>query len=175
MRAAVVSATVAALALLGGAAAADPRYDRASWIDADHDGCNTREEMLAAPGPCPPRVGDLTITDPYTALPVHGRGHIQVDHIVPQHWWYDHVAKYWTKGQFRDWANDDTNLILTSDVENERKGERGPSTWLPPLPSAKCWYLMRWQIVLTKYNVVLPDSDPDKRAIDEGIRNCIGT
>jgi hypothetical protein len=147
----------------------------AKWADEDHDGCNTREELLARPGPCPPRVLDVTITDPYTGHTVTGRSNVDVDEIVPRAWMWRHGADKWTPRQRQSFANDPTNLVLTSVHENRSKGERGPADYLPPDVSARCWYEQRWEAVLVEYRITLPTTDRDQRTLAQIASYCVAT
>lgn len=148
------------------------------YIDADHDRCNTREEMLAAPGPCPPKATTASIIDPYTGQRVTGRANIEVEHIVSLHWYWEHVGTSRPKSERVEFANDYgspdgvDNVILASASENSRKGDRGPSEYLPPDPGRRCWYAARWQAILVEYHIVLPPGDPDAVALANVLRTC---
>jgi hypothetical protein len=159
-------------------------YDRAQlfgydYADVDHDGCDTREELLAAPGPCPPKApANVSIVDPYTGRRVVGRTNIDVEHIVPLHWWWRHGAAERTKDERVRFANDYNspdgvdNAILVSSAQNRAKGDRGPSEWMPPDRSRRCWYVTRWQAVLTKYHIALAPADPDAVALANTLHTC---
>lgn len=174
-----ISVGVGALVLAGivATAATTPHgYSRAQfgtrYTDTDRDGCNTREELLSAPGPCPPRAVEVTITDPYTGQIVHGRQRIQVDHIVALRWAWDHGAAHWTPQRRVEFANDRDNVVLASGSVNQRKGAQGPARWLPPDAGRWCWYAHRWVGVLAEYRVVLASDDPDARALAGALSTC---
>ena len=69
------------------------------WIDADHDGCDTREEVLIAESLEPPvvsRIGGWAVAsgrwlDPYTATTFTSPGELDIDHVVP-------LADAWVSG-----------------------------------------------------------------------------
>lgn len=149
------------------------------YLDADRDGCDTREELLAAPDPCPPKApASVSIVDPYTGETVMGRANIDVEHIVSLHWWWKHGAAQRPKAERVAFANDFgspdgvDNAILASASENSRKGARGPSEWLPPDPTRHCWYADRWQRLLDEYRIVLPPDDPDAVTLANILRAC---
>jgi hypothetical protein len=180
-----VTLTAAAItALIGLAAGLIPHIDYggysrdkfgASWADEDRDGCNTREELLALPGPCPPRVLDVTITDPYTGTEVTGRSNIDVDEIVPRAWIWRHGANSWTPTQRQQFANDPQNLVLVSKHTNRSKGARGPADYLPPNLNARCWYEQKWMNVLVAYRITLPETDRDSRTLSQMAGYCAVT
>jgi hypothetical protein len=149
------------------------------YTDADRDGCDTREEMLAAPGPCPPAAATrVSIVDPYTGQTVTGRTNIDVEHIIPTGWWFRHGAAERSREERLRFANDYgspdgvDNVILVSASENRRKGDRGPSEYLPPDPKVHCWYATRWRDLLVEYRIVLPPTDPDAVALERILRTC---
>ena len=158
-------------------------YSRAQfgrdYVDVDRDGCDTREELLTAPGPCPPHAdNNITITDPYSGETVTGRTRIDVEHIIPLHWIWQHGANRWTMSRRVGFANDYdsadgvNNAILASSHQNRSKGDRGPSGWLPPDRSRWCWYADRWDRLFMEYQVVLPVTDPDAVTLTAIRRTC---
>ncbi len=126
-----------------------PPYDRdrfgSGWSDADGDGCDTRDEVLArdalgatvGPDGC---VDHVVIIDPYTGERVDGRAEIDIDHVVSLHDAWDSGAWRWTKLERLSYANDQLNLLATSDDVNRAKSDRGPDRWRPPDRAGWCAY-----------------------------------
>ncbi len=106
------------------------------WIDADHDGCNTREEVLIAesrsraqvdPYGCKVVAGDwyslydgLTFTDP---------AELDIDHMVPLAEAWDSGASSWDTARRQAYANDLDHpqaLRAVSAAANRSKGDLDP-------------------------------------------------
>jgi hypothetical protein len=140
-------------------------YDRTLfplWIDADHDGCDTRDEVLIAEATRTPTVGagcsltggrwysrydGVTTTDPST---------FDIDHLVP-------LAEAWQSGAWRwntdtreRYANDlgyGADLIAVTAHSNRSKGDREPQDWLPDRTSFQCRYMAWWVAVKWRWHL----------------------
>lgn len=132
-----------------------PAYSRnafGGWIDADHDGCDTRAEVLeAAAGPAAFDDADRNhcrddapVRDTYTGRMV-SPAKADIDHALPlEAAWY---AGMWRRSETDRvaYANDRRNLIVTAASVNRSKGSDLPPTWAPPNPAARCRFA---QVVL---------------------------
>ena len=65
---------------------------------------------------------------------------------------------------------DETNLLLVDDGENNRKGEKGPSQYLP-IKNFQCNYAQIWQTVSEKYKLDL--SSVDQMMLASVLNNCL--
>ncbi|WP_311316816.1 MULTISPECIES: DUF1524 domain-containing protein [unclassified Curtobacterium] len=110
------------------AAAPTTTYDRDSfgpaWADTDHNGCDQRNDVLARdltavtykPGTHDCVVLTGTLADPYTGQEIsftHGSTTstaVQIDHMVPLSWAYQHEASTWTEQRREQLATDLNNL-----------------------------------------------------------------
>lgn len=165
------------LSTLTVAAEGGPTYDRASfehWVDADGDGCDTRQEVLVAESEVPVVVGagcvvgsgqwtswfdGATWTDPSA---------VDIDHFVALAEAWQSGAHAWTSGQRRDFANDlglEESLAAVTDTVNASKGARDPAEWLPPLPDTHCRYAVSW--VLVKYRWSLSTDTGERQVLDD--------
>lgn len=112
------------------------RYDRdafgPAWADVDHNGCDTRNEVLrrdltaVVTRKCVVLSG--TLQDLYTGRTiVFERGKtsnlaVQIDHRVPLSYAWRHGAASWTPKQRETFANDQaTNLVAVDGPANEEK------------------------------------------------------
>jgi Lamin Tail Domain/Protein of unknown function (DUF1524) len=157
-------------------------YDRSKfplWVDADHDGCNTRYEVLIAEAVTTPQVGSgcalsggtwfskydgVTTTDPST---------FDIDHLVP-------LAEAWRSGAWRwntatrtRYANDlgyGPDLVAVSAHSNRSKGDQEPTTWLPPRTSFDCTYTAWW--VAVKWRWHLKVDQAEKNFLTTELRGC---
>ncbi|PPF64741.1 HNH endonuclease [Clavibacter michiganensis] len=165
-----------------------PAYDRAaygpSWADTDHNGCDQRNDVLsrdltavtftkANPG-CTVATGYLT--DVYTGRSIDFiRGKttsaaVQIDHLVPLGWAWQHGAAGWTGERREHFATDVNNLRAVDEPTNEAKSDQGPATWLPPAAGYDCMYVTRFAYVQSTY--ALTSNDADRAAIDHTLASC---
>ncbi|REK84529.1 HNH endonuclease [Streptomyces inhibens] len=123
------------------------------WTDADHDGCDTRKEVLISEAVVKPRQGkncrltggkwrsyydDKTVTDARK---------LDIDHVVPLAEAWDSGASKWTPERRERYANDlgaDRSLVAVSLGENRTKGDKDPAEWMPPAKDATCTYATDW-------------------------------
>ena len=174
-------AEITAADVLDQLVAAEPSsvaYDRSyftHWVDADGDGCDTRQEVLIAEsitpvvlsGRCTVVSGQwlswfdgTTWTDP---------SDIDIDHLVPLSEAWKSGAYQWTVDQRRAFANDldlDVSLEAVTDNVNQSKGDRDPAVWLPPSSGITCRYVTEWVTVKYRWNLTV---DSTERAAISGI------
>ncbi|MDI2033167.1 HNH endonuclease family protein [Paenarthrobacter nitroguajacolicus] len=153
-------------------------YDRAAfgqaWADADHNGCDTRNDILrrdmtavkfAEGSSC--KVAAGTLNEPYIGLQVQfTRGQetssaVQIDHVVA-------LADAWQKGaqqltvqQRQTLANDPLNLIAADGPANVKKGAGDAATWLPANKNFRCHYVARQISVKTAYRLWVTQAEKD--------------
>ncbi|CAQ03201.1 HNH endonuclease family protein [Clavibacter sepedonicus] len=165
-----------------------PAYDRAaygpSWADTDHNGCDQRNDVLARdltavtftkadPG-CTVAMGHLA--DVYTGKGIDfTRGKatsaaVQIDHLVPPRWAWQHGAAAWSGERCEQLATDVNNLQAVDGPTNEAKSDQGPATWLPPAAGYDCLYVTRFAYVLSTYELTIDDAD--RAAIDHTLDTC---
>jgi hypothetical protein len=161
-------------------------YDRdefgQAWLDADRNGCDTRNDVLRAflthvsiePGThgCVALSGDLA--DPYTGRPIHfvrGDGTlVDIDHVVA-------LGNAWVTGAYR-WpireraalANDPMNLLPVDASANRQKGDADAATWLPANKSYRCSYVARQVSVKAKYGLWV--TPPEQAAMARVLATC---
>jgi hypothetical protein len=148
------------------------KYNRASFgypDDADHDGCNTRKEVLiqehigtlrvssscAVYGTWKSQYDNRTTTDPYS---------LEVDHMVPLAEAWHAGAWAWSPSRKVAFGNDlawkyTLNAVTTG--LNQTKQASDPAGWLPP--RNRCTYLKEWLGV--KYRWRLSVDSREKSAI----------
>ncbi|WP_067780869.1 HNH endonuclease family protein [Actinomyces vulturis] len=129
-----------------------------SWEDVDHNGCDTRDDILArdlidldySPDPgiqaqgqsprgstrrCPmATVWGGTLIDPYTGEVVEftkgkdSSDAVQIDHVVPLNYVWAHGGWQWDAQTRLEIANDPLNLLAVKGQANQDKGASGPAT-----------------------------------------------
>ena len=146
-------------------------YDRSlfkHWIDADKNGCDTRKEVLIAEAIVKPKIGKkCALTGGKWLSSFDGKTHtkdsgLDVDHLVPLKFAWDHGAWAWETDKMERFANDPINLVITSKSLNRSKGSDGPLSWLPPNTAFKCAYLKSFLAVMERYLLVLLDDESQK-------------
>lgn len=160
------------------AASASP-YDRdrfgEAWADVDGNGCDTRNDVLirdladiafrADSNGCIVRTG--TLADPYTGEVIDfERGpdtseEVQIDHLVPLSYAWQHGASEWTADQRVAFANDPANLLAVAGAANQSKSDSGPGEWMPPSAAYACAYVAGFTAVLDRYDLTIAPADAD--------------
>jgi hypothetical protein len=140
-------------------------YDRSLfplWIDADHDGCDTRDEVLIDEATLAPTVGagcslsggrwfskydGVTTTDP---------SGFDIDHLVPLAEAWQSGAWRWTTATRERYANDlgyPADLVAVTAHSNRSKGDREPQDWLPERVTFRCRYMAWWVAVKWRWHL----------------------
>lgn len=140
------------------------------WIDADHNGCNTRFEVLIAEATTAPTVSasckltggrwyswydDASWTDP---------ADLDIDHFVPLAEAWDSGARDWTTARRQAFANDlddPRTLDAVTDNVNQEKGDQDPATWLPSFAPNRCRYVDDWVAVKTRWRLSVDAAERD--------------
>jgi putative cell wall-binding protein len=146
-------------------------YDRAyfqHWIDADSNGCDTRQEVLIAESTTPVVKGSgctiisgtwvswydgATWTDP---------ADVDIDHMVPLAEAWKSGADQWTAAQRMAYANDlelPVALEAVTDNVNQSKSDKDPAAWLPPVAGVHCQYAIDWVQVKYRWNLAVDSSE----------------
>ena len=150
------------------------------WIDADHDGCNTREEVLIRQSLDPAvvsHIGGCAVAsgrwlDPYTATTYTSPGELDIDHVVPLANAWVSGASTWTSDQRLAFANDldSPELLAVSFVANRSKGDRSPDEWKPPNQGEWCAYARAWVAVKATWHLTI--TAPEKSALVSMLLTC---
>jgi hypothetical protein len=130
------------------------------WIDADGDGCSTRDEVLIAEADDTPTVGpDCDLGGGrwfsyYDRVSWTDTGRLDIDHLVPLAEAWDSGARRWKPRTRRAFANDlgdRRSLVAVTDSVNQSKGDRDPDEWLPE--HGDCRYLREWVAVKHRWRL----------------------
>ena len=144
-------------------------YDRnvfGGWSDKDNDCQNTRHERLLALSLSAAQLsadGCLVVAgrwnDPYTGGVVTVAQELDLDHLVPLRWAWEHGAAAWDEDRREQFANDPANLLPVSIKANISKGALSPLDWMPPNESFACEYVLRFSRVIDRYGLELSGSE----------------
>ena len=146
-------------------------YDRDAfgtpWKDVDHNGCPTRDDILARDlddvkkrDKCTVISGELD--DPYSGKTItFTKSHameVQIDHIFPLGLAWRMGADDWTEDRRAELANDRDNLLAVSGRPNMQKSDHGPSEWQPP-KAFQCTYAEKFIGVADEYHLAVTRAD----------------
>ncbi len=134
-------------------------YDRGAfgpaWRDVDHNGCDTRNDILARDLLNPTlREGTQdcvvvagTLLDPYDGATIlfakADAAAVQIDHVVALSDAWQKGAQLLTPEARALFANDPINLLAVGRSLNASKGDGDVATWLPPRRGYRCEYVAR--------------------------------
>ncbi len=146
-----------------------------AWADVDHNGCDTRNDVLArdltdvvtrdGTHGCVVLTG--TLHDPYSGEATafeRGPGTsslVQIDHVVALSDAWQKGAQQWTPETRRRLANDPLNLLAVSGRLNAQKGDGDAATWLPPNKAYRCPYVARQVSVKRAYGLWVTQAERD--------------
>ena len=148
-------------------------YDRSlfvHWIDADGDGCDTRQEVLIAESRVSVEMGSgCTVVSGqwyswYDGATWTNPSDVDIDHFVPLGEAWRSGADNWAADRRRNFANDlglDVSLEAVTDNVNQSKGDRDPAEWLPPLSEVNCEYATDWVLVKYRWNLTVDTTERD--------------
>ena len=155
----------------------------AAWLDVDHNGCDTRNDILSRDlvdvtraGTC--KVVSGTLADPYTGRTIHFvRGEktsplVQIDHVVALKNAWITGAQQLTEEQRIHLANDPLNLLAVDGPANQQKSAGDAATWLPANNAFRCDYVARQVSVKAAYGLWVTPAEHD--AIARVLAGCPG-
>ena len=143
-----------------------PGYVRSKftlWIDADHDGCDTRDVVLIAEAIKKPHVGaGCALTggrwvSKYDGVSVTNPSGFDIDHLVPLNETWQSGAWAWNAATRKAYANDlgYATLIAVSAHANRSKGDQEPQDWMPARRAYACDYVSRWVAVKWRWHLAV--------------------
>ena len=154
-----------------------------TWSDLNHNGCDTRNEILnrdltqvlfkAGTKDC--KVTSGLLIDPYSGKVItfsSVKSTIDIDHVVALSNAWQTGAAYFDKSKRQLIANDPLNLLAVDYSLNRQKGDGDAATWLPPHKSFRCDYVARQIAVKAKYGLWV--TSPEKDAIVKILEKCVG-
>ncbi|MEU9218844.1 HNH endonuclease family protein [Streptomyces sp. NPDC048376] len=134
------------------------------WVDADKDGCSTRNEVLLEEAVNAPELTSrCTLTggtwySPYDDTYVDGPRGLDIDHRVPLAEAWDSGAGEWTAAEREAYANDlgdPRSLVAVTAKSNRSKADQDPATWMPPSNANQCEYFTQWVTVKSRWGLAI--------------------
>jgi hypothetical protein len=138
------------------------------WVDADHDGCNTRQEVLISEAVRKPRIGSSCRLSGgrwysrYDGVTVTDSSALDIDHLVPLAEAWRSGARGWSAGTRERYANDlgyGPDLVAVTAHANRSKGDDEPSAYLPPRKAFDCTYEAWWVAVKWRWQLHVDSSE----------------
>ena len=157
-------------------------YDRAlfeHWIDADADGCDTRQEVLIRDSLTPVTFGDgcdvergrwLSAADGDTLT---NPASVDINHVVPLKEAWASGAYSWTPERRQAFANDlgdARTLQAVSAGANREQGQNDPASWLPADREAACQFVRAWVVIKSRWELSVDDLE--RAAIEATLEAC---
>jgi hypothetical protein len=148
-------------------------YDRnlfADWYDADHNGCNTRKEVLIAESLDPVQIGSgCSISGGrwfsiYDNIETTDSSKFDIDHMVPLSEAWGSGAWNWNADQRKHYANDLDQpffLIAVTASSNRSKSDRDPAEWMPPNSAYHCTYVRIWIEIKRAWDLSVDQAEHD--------------
>jgi len=147
------------------------------WVDADGDGCSTRNEVLIAEADDPVSVGSGCSLSGgrwfsyYDRVSWTNPSDVDIDHMVPLAEAWDSGARTWTTATRQAYANDlgdSRSLVGVTDHVNQAKGDQDVAEWLPQYDG--CRYLREFVAVKLRWRLSVDAAE--KQAMSSLASSC---
>lgn len=144
-------------------------YDRdlfRHWVDADGDGCDTRDEVLIDEADDPPTIGDGCSLSGgrwysyYDGVSWTDTSDIDIDHMVPLAEAWHSGAHDWSAARREAYANDlgdYRTLVGVTDNVNQSKSDQDIAEWLPE--QQQCRYLREFVAVKIRWSLSVDSTE----------------
>lgn len=150
-----------------------------AWKDVDHNGCDTRNDILARDlivrgmrNSCVVTAGQLA--DPYSGTWIDfskkEASKVQIDHVVA-------LENAWQSGAYNlsqedreALANDPDNLLAVNGHDNMAKGSKSADQWMPPNTAYACTYASKQVQIKNRYALTV--TTPEKQALADALATC---
>jgi len=134
------------------------------WSDLDGNGFNTRKEVLIRHAAQTYNgVYLVTIVEndvkvgiwvcPYSGKVFHSSSNLDIDHVVPLKYAWEHGAENWSDKEREVFANDMDNLLAVNRIVHSGKGDSSPDKWLPPNISFHAEYIAKFISICDRYKL----------------------
>ncbi len=144
-----------------------------AWNDpTDVTGCDARNRVLSKQlrdvvfkdGTRNCKVIAGWLQDPYSGERVDLRD-VELDHTVALHRAWNAGAWQWDSRERQIFANDPMELRALSSSVNRAKSDAALDEWMPPLPEARCPFVIDYLSVMAKYELPITVSERDAAAV----------
>lgn len=147
------------------------RSEWGSWIDADRDGQNTRQEVLIAQSLIPVILstdGKKVISGLwfclYTGTVTTDPSTLEIDHLVPLKEAFVSGGSSWSsekKKAFSNFMGDPHHLLAVNKNANRSKQDKDIANWVPTYPETRCAYVEWWVSVKAQWGLQMDSTEAD--------------
>lgn len=150
------------------------------WVDTDHDGCDTRREVLIAESRTPARVEPGCAVagewfSAYDGASTTDASTFDIDHVVALAEAWDSGASGWDASHRRAFANDvdhaETLLAVTAST-NRAKSDQDPAEWRPSRRQDWCRFATDWTSIKVTWD--LSADQAEVSALRQLLATCDG-
>ena len=150
-----------------------------AWKDVDHNGCDTRNDILARDLTVQEMRNDCVVTAGQLADPYSGKridfskkdaSKVQIDHVVALENAWQSGAYNLTQEDREALANDPDNLLAVNGHDNMAKGSKSADQWMPPNTAYACTYASKQVQIKTRYALTV--TTPEKQALADALATC---
>jgi len=138
------------------------------WDDEDHDGCDTRCEVMATE-----KRSDGTWFSWWDAKLVSVSGYLAVDQVVDPAEAWDSGASHWSAAKRQAFANWQDNLVVVGRKIDASKGDQDAGRWSPPRTRSSC--LFAEITITTKAHWGLSVDATEKARLSQLLDGCTAT
>ncbi len=143
-------------------------YDRSlfpHWDDADHDGCDTRCEVLTSQVRA-----DGSWFSEWDGASESDTSLIHIDHVVALAEAWRSGAWDWTASDRDEFADDRANLLAVTETANLRKSDKDAASWFPSRAEANCLWARTTVTVKSTWDLSVDQDEKD--ALANLLRSC---
>lgn len=84
---------------------------------------------------------------------------VEIDHIIPLCWAWDHGAAAWSYEKRREFYNDERYLLVVASHLNASKGDAGPDVFMPLNRAFRCEYVLLFLDGVARYGLTLSPTE----------------
>jgi hypothetical protein len=114
-----------------------------------------------------------TWKEPYKGVTVTDPKKLDIDHVIPLGYAASHGGQNWSSEKKQQYANDLSyagHLMAVDASSNRKKGDKGPSQWMPANSEYHCQYAIQWITIANNYQLTLEQKDVD--TLTEALNTC---
>lgn len=96
---------------------------------------------------------------------------LDIEHLVPLGWAWQHGAQRWSPDRRAAFANAPDVLIAVDPSQNRQHGDSGPAAWQPHNKTYRCTYHARWVQILDTWDLWI--NPADRAALTRHLQDCL--
>lgn len=149
-----------------------------TWLDFDGNGCDARDDTLAAESLTPVTKEGCEVTggrwwSVYDGVTITDPSQLDVDHVVPLAEAWRSGAHSWSgerRARFANHLGYDDHLLAVTASSNRSKGDSPPNGWRPPIEASWCRYATAWVTIKVAWDLTATTRERD--AVGQMLDTC---